>query len=247
MKRRKLSRAAVGFAGLIALVVVLMLANSLRPSPRIELPSQEEEGVQSEESSSGDGLTVVEIRPDTVQAAVATLERPETYQRELVVQQFWDNGSGTMENTVTVSGGWTRVDQTLARDRVRHSVTDGRMTYIWYNSQRTVYAAQAGEISADMEQAIPTYEDVLDLPVEEISAANYQTLSNMNCIYVETAADAYGYVLKYWVSVDSGLLVAAEKLLDGETVYRMWETSADLDPTIESEFTLPDGTDLLAN
>ena len=247
MKRRKLSRAAVGFAGLIALVVVLMLANSLRPSPRIELPSQEEEGVQSEESSSGDGLTVVEIRPDTVQAAVATLERPETYQRELVVQQFWDNGSGTMENTVTVSGGWTRVDQTLARDRVRHSVTDGRMTYIWYNSQRTVYAAQAGEISADMEQAIPTYEDVLDLPVEEISAANYQTLSNMNCIYVETAADAYGYVLKYWVSVDSGLLAAAEKLLDGETVYRMWETSADLDPTIESEFTLPDGTDLLAN
>lgn len=247
MKRRKLSRAAVGFAGLIALVVVLMLANSLRPSPEIELPSQEDEGMQSEENSSGDGLTVVEIRPDTVQAAVATLERPETYRRELVVQQFWDNGSGTMENTVTVSGGWTRVDQTLARDRVRHSVTDGRMTYIWYNSQRTVYAAQAGEISADMEQAIPTYEDVLDLPVEEISAANYQTLSNMNCIYVETAADAYGYVLKYWVSVDSGLLVAAEKLLDGETVYRMWETSADLNPTIGSEFTLPDGTDLLAD
>lgn len=247
MKRRKLSRAAVGFAGLIALVVVLMLANSLRPSPEIELPSQEDEGMQSEENSSGDGLTVVEIRPDTVQAAVATLERPETYRRELVVQQFWDNGSGTMENTVTVSGGWTRVDQTLARDRVRHSVTDGRMTYIWYNSQRTVYAAQAGEISADMEQAIPTYEDVLDLPVEEISAANYQTLSNMNCIYAETAADAYGYVLKYWVSVDSGLLVAAEKLLEGETVYRMWETSADLNPTIGSEFTLPDGTDLLAD
>lgn len=247
MKCRKLSRAAVGFAGLIALVVVLMLINSLRPSPEIELPSQEEEGMQSEENSSGDGLTVVEIRPDTVQAAVATLERPETYRRELVVQQFWDSGSGTMENTVTVSGGWTRVDQTLARDRVRHSVTDGRMTYIWYNSQRTVYEAQAGEISADMEQAIPTYEDVLDLPMEEISAANYQTLSNMNCIYVETAADAYGYVLKYWVSVDSGLLVAAEKLLDGETVYRMWETSADLNPTIGSEFTLPDGTDLLAN
>lgn len=247
MKRRKLSRAAVGFAGLIALVVVLMLINSLRPSPEIELPSQEEEGMQSEENSSGDGLTVVEIRPDTVQAAVATLERPETYRRELVVQQFWDSGSGTMENTVTVSGGWTRVDQTLARDRVRHSVTDGRMTYIWYNSQRTVYEAQTGEISADMEQAIPTYEDVLDLPMEEISAANYQTLSNMNCIYVETAADAYGYVLKYWVSVDSGLLVAAEKLLDGETVYRMWETSADLNPTVGSEFTLPDGTDLLAN
>ena len=68
----------------------------------------------------------------------------------------------------------------------------------------------------------------------------------MNCIYVETAADAYGYVLRYWVSVDTGLLVAAEKQLDGETVYRMWETSSELDPIIETEFTLPDGTDLLA-
>ena len=97
-----------------------------------------------------------------------------------------------------------------------------------------------------MEQAIPTYEDVLELPVEEIAAANYQTLSDMNCIYVETAADAYGYVLRYWVSVDTGLLVAAEKQLDGETVYRMWETSSELDPIIETEFTLPDGTDLQA-
>ena len=82
--------------------------------------------------------------------------------------------------------------------------------------------------------------------LEEIAAANYQTLSDMNCIYVETAADAYGYVLRYWVSVDTGLLVAAEKQLDGETVYRMWETSSELDPIIETEFTLPDGTDLLA-
>ena len=246
MKRRRLDRAAIGFAGLIALVVVLRLVNSLRPSPGIVLPSEKDEGVQSGEDDGEGSLSVVEIRPDTVQAAVATLVRPESYRREVVVQQFWDSGSGTLENTVTVSGGWTRVDQTLARDRVRHSITNGESTYIWYNSQRTVYAAEAGEITADMEQAIPTYEDVLELPVEEIAAANYQTLSDMNCIYVETAADAYGYVLRYWVSVDTGLLVAAEKQLDGETVYRMWETSSELDPIIETEFTLPDGTDSLA-
>ena len=242
MKRRKLSRAAVGFAGLIALVVVLMLANSLRPSPRIELPSQEEEGVQSEESSSGDGLTVVEIRPDTVQAAVATLERPETYQRELVVQQFWDNGSGTMENTVTVSGGWTRVDQTLARDRVRHSVTDGRMTYIWYNSQRTVYAAQAGEISADMEQAIPTYEDVLDLPVDAIAATGYEEQGGLSCICVETAADELGYRQRYWISVDSGLLVCSETLEGEQTVYRMSSYAVERPVPAGTQFALPDGT-----
>lgn len=106
MKRRRLGRAAIGFAGLIALVVVLMLVNSLRPSPGIVLPSEKDEGVQSGEDDGEGSLSVVEIRPDTVQAAVATLVRPESYRREVVVQQFWDSGSGTLENTVTVSGGW---------------------------------------------------------------------------------------------------------------------------------------------
>jgi len=73
MKRRRLGRAAIGFAGLIALVVVLMLVNSLRPSPGIVLPSEKDEGVQSGEDDGEGSLSVVEIRPDTVQAAVATL------------------------------------------------------------------------------------------------------------------------------------------------------------------------------
>mgnify|MGYP000714175573 CR=1 FL=1 len=89
MKRRRLGRAAIGFAGLIALVVVLMLVNSLRPSPGIVLPSEKDEGVQSGEDDGEGSLSVVEIRPDTVQAAVATLVRPESYRREVVVQQWY--------------------------------------------------------------------------------------------------------------------------------------------------------------
>lgn len=117
MKRRRLGRAAIGFAGLIALVVVLMLVNSLRPSPGIVLPSEKDEGVQSGEDDGEGSLSVVEIRPDTVQAAVATLVRPESYRREVVVQQFWDSGSGTLENTVTVSSVWSTRVQPLTRSR----------------------------------------------------------------------------------------------------------------------------------
>ena len=47
---------------------------------------------------------------------------------------------------------------------------------------------------------------------------------------------------RYWVSVDTGLLVAAEKLSGKETVYRMWQTAIDLVPVFTDEFTLPDGT-----
>jgi hypothetical protein len=142
-----------------------------------------------------------------------------------------------------VRNGWTRLDRTLVDGRVRHTLTDGETTYIWYNSERTVYTASAGEITADMEQSIPTYEEILLLSADTIAAADYRTLGEgVNCIYTETAEDTEGEALRYWVSVDTGLLVAAEKLLDGETVYRMWETAIELSPSMTEEFTLPDGT-----
>ena len=46
-------------------------------------------------------------------------------------------------------------------------------------------------------------------------------VSDVRCIYVETAEDEWGYAQRYWVSVDTGLLVVAERLQKGETVYRM--------------------------
>lgn len=244
MKKRRISRAATGFVVLVVLVIALMLSNTLRSSPRIVLPEETETPGQTEENPSlgGDALTVVAVTPDTVQAAIETLARPETYRRSIKVQQFWSGGSGTVEATVTVSGAWTRVDRTLSEDRVRHTVTDGEITYIWYNNERELFAAPAGSITADVEQAIPTYEDILALPVEEIAAADYQVIFGVNCICVETTEDKAGYMLRYWVSLDNGLLMAAEKLQAGETVYRMWQTDEDLAPTIGQEFTLPDGT-----
>ena len=47
--------------------------------------------------------------------------------------------------------------------------------------------------------------------------------------------------------MEAGLLVAAEKLLGEETVYRMWQTSEEFSPVIDREFTLPDGTDVLVD
>lgn len=244
MKKRRISRAATGFVVLVVLVIALMLSNTLSSSPRIVLPEETETVGETAESPSvdGDTLAVVSVTPDTVQAAIATLARPETYRRSITVQQFWNGGSGTVEATVTVSGAWTRVDRTLSEDRIRHTVTDGETTYIWYNSEREVYMAPAGSITADVEQSIPTYEDILALPVEKIAAADYQVVSGVNCICVETTEDEAGYLLRYWVSLDSGLLMAAEKLQAGETVYRMWQTGEELAPVIDQEFTLPDGT-----
>ncbi len=245
MDKRKLNRITAVFLTLLVLVVAFMLSGSFRRTTRVVLPQESQQGGQIPgfPGDSTDTLTVVAVAPDTVQAAIETLVRPEQYRQTVSVQQFWSGGNGTTETTAAVLAPWSRLDRQLADSRQRHILTNGETTYIWYNSEQSALRLPTGSITADMEQSIPTYEDVLQLPVETISAADYRTIGDqVSCIYVETAADAAGYTLRYWVSVDTGLLVAAEKLSGQETVYRMWQTDIDLAPVFTEEFTLPDGT-----
>ena len=73
----------------------------------------------------------------------------------------------------------------------------------------------------------------------------FRVSSDVNCIYVETVQDPEGYTQRYWVSVETGLLVASERLLEGETIYRMASLTADLSTPSTDRFILPDGTVLL--
>ena len=245
MDKRNLKWITWGAVILTVLIVAAMLMDTLRRPGQITLPDPDavENQTTGDAVTEGNALSVVEVRPDTVQAAIATLSRPEVYRRTVTVEQFWEGGSGKYEIAVTVNAPWTRTDRTMPDGRVRHTITGSDTVYIWYNNERAVYMAPVGDVSADMEQSIPTYEDVLDLPVEDITLADYRTISEVNCIYVE--AQQGGYLLRYWVSVDTGLLVASEKLAEGETVYRMGSLTMDqTEPALE-EFTLPDGTILM--
>ncbi len=88
---------------------------------------------------------MVAVTPETVQTAIATLHRPgQAYRRVIRVEQLWDGGSGSFETTVTVSGRWTRTDRSLSDGQVRHTITDGEITYIWYGSESSVYSACGG-------------------------------------------------------------------------------------------------------
>lgn len=162
------------------------------------------------------------------------------------MEYLWNSDSGTAEMTTAVLNGWTRVDRTLADGQTRHVITDGTVSYIWYNEESDFHTGASADISADAEQAIPTYEEILALPPETITQADYRTVSDVRCIYVETAEDEWGYTQRYWVSVDTGLLVVAERLYDGEPVYRMAALTVDQSIPSTYDFTLPDGTILVA-
>lgn len=245
MDRRWLNRITIIFLAMTVLVIALMLSGTLGRPSHITLPASGPSSGQTSGNEGAAALTVVEVAPETVQAAIATLFRPAEYRRTVTVEQFWNGGSGSYEITAAASGGWTRTDRALPGGRVRHAVTDGETTYIWYDNEVIVQTVAAGDISADNEQTIPTYEDILELPVDSITVADYRVISGVNCIYVETEEDDTGYALRYWVGVDTGLLAAAERLLEGETVYRMAALALDQSLPTAGDFTLPDGTELL--
>ncbi|WP_213543894.1 hypothetical protein [Pusillibacter faecalis] len=241
MDRRKLSWITWVFVVLTVLVLVMMLMDTLHGPDGMVLPDTSTTSGQTGEIPTPDGaLAVVEVSPSTVQAAVETLARPEAYRRTVTVEQFWSGGSSSYEIAMAVSGPWTRTDRTMPDGRVRHTITGPEDVYIWYNNEAAVYTSPVGDITADHELPIPTYEDILSLDVESIIAADYRTISNVACIYAE--AQTGEYTLRYWIGVDSGLLVAAEKLLGDETVYRMLSLTVDQTEPTAAEFTLPDGT-----
>ena len=223
---------------LIVLVILFMLRGSLRGPARVVLPDETQTG---ESGLMSDAIDRIEVRPDTVQSAIETLVRPQQYSRSVYIERYYSGGSAVQQTEVFVSGGWTRLDTPLPGGEVRHVISDGKTSYIWYGSSKEYYSGAAA-LSADEEQSIPTYEDILTLDVQRIALADYRLLETTDCIYVETVPDDGGYTERYWVSLGSGLLVAAEKVCADEVVYRMAALALDTETVKEDAFTLPDGT-----
>ena len=119
-------------------------------------------------------------------------------------------------------------------------VGDGKLR-LWYAGDQTWQETEAEDVTADLAQRIPTYEDVLDVDPQTISDAGYEEKNGSNCIFVAVKRD--GRVTDhYWISTDTGLLCAAETYESGRKVYEMGEDrfSAPLEEGMV--FSLPDGT-----
>jgi len=243
MRKWRVTPIGAAFVALVLLVLLFVLRGALHRQERVvlqqETASGEDSGLSLDDSSAGR----VTVRPDTVQSAVATLARPARYTRAITIERYYALGSGVDSITVSVDGAWTRADIETAGGELSHTVTNGEKTWLWYGSGKE-YFESAASFSADEEQGIPTYEDILRLDEKRIASADYRLLDTVDCIYVETAADALGYVERYWVSVSDGLLCAAEKLNGGEVVYRMAGMTVDTAAPGTDAFTLPDGTKL---
>lgn len=238
---------------LITVVILVAVFSSFGLSlfsggtPQVTLPTASPSASGSALPSGAPGTggdLLVEVTPQTVQNIVAeTLTRPESYYREVTLETFWgESGSASVTARVWVDKGWTRVDSPLFDGTVEHTIVGEGQRYRWYNDERECFQTNAGEADADLMQRIPTYEDILALDTDAITATGYEEKGGMNCIYVEVAEDELGYLERYWVSVERGLLVAAETVKGEQTVLRVSAYSVEIPVRSGNVFTLPDGT-----
>ena len=252
MDKKDMTRIGVGVAILLVLAVLGSFALRILASdtPDLVLPTI---SVSGSDSSGGDdpfegNVLRVDVTVDTVQNVIATLARPDSYAQELSMETFWPDekesdgqASAVTQSKVWVNQGYVRIDLTLPSGRSAHRIVAGDVVYLWADGERDYAALPADERSADLEQRIPTYEDVLKVPLGEIVDAGYQQKDAANCIYVAVKASPMGYEEKYWVCVETGLLVAAETWNEDQLIYRMRQDRISV-PGEGGAFFLPDGT-----
>jgi len=255
--KKDMTRLGVGIAVVLAVAILASFAVRIFASdtPPLVLPP---ETVPSSSPGPEDGdpfagnVLRVDVTVDSVQSVIATLARPVSYSREVTLETFWaDAGEedgracAVTQSQVWAEGAYTRIDMTLSTGRTCHRLVAGDTLYLWYDNESEYASLPADGRSADVEQHIPTYEDVLGLSPEEITDAGYEQVGEVSCIFVEVDSNAMGYRERFWVSVDNGLLVAAETWNGDSLIYRM----SGLHVTIPGEggaFLLPDGTDVRA-
>lgn len=228
--------------GTLLLVMLLFAQHMLRERSVITLPERPADADSSGDSSTPESLNVLRITPETVQAAVATLSRPASYQRSQAVILYWEGGKSTTTAQVAVKNGITRIDMSLPDGSVSHTLLTADRLAVWYDDEKDWSVLRADQISSDALQRMPTYETVLELSTSSIIQAEFCQLAGVYCIYIVTAPDADGYSESYWISVQSGLLYAAERTCNGNVVYRFSATEPDKDAPDEARFLLPDGS-----
>ena len=229
------------------LIVTALFASFGRNLFFIQFPSvslAEVEDSSSSHTSSPEQeqeLWRIDVTPETVQSILSTLNRPESYYRELSVETLWDGGSSTIYVQHWVDQDYSHIRQVLPSGVVRHDLSDLTTNYFWYEGNEQTFSISMEEQTTDLNQHIPTYETVLSLDPSMILSANYEMKNGYACVSV-TVQRTQSCMEQYWVSTEHGLLMGAEQKLDGQLVYRMTGYTSVTTPCPSSaSFALPDG------
>ncbi len=233
-------RLIYGILAAVVLIIAAVLISTFGPSnqtPSITLPSPTANGNSSEPNADTNSL---DVTADTVCSALKILNRAENYSRIYTVKTLWDGGES--EDNISVWQKGSSIRMTISsNNRNKNILVLGTDLYIWYDDSVGVLKSsldEGGYAQADSFARLITYEELFEISPENITDAGYVNKLNEPCIFAEYTSSG-NYVNRVYVSANSGLLVASEKLKDGKTVISMTTSSTDLSTPPDSIFDVP--------
>ncbi len=238
MKKKNILAALAAAVAVIIICFVLFRRESSGQEIVVALPTAEP--VESEPAQSPAGESFADITPDTVQAAIAALSRPESYSRTVTVNYCYDGGESSTGLYSWVDGDRTRIRVQLETDSENILIT-GSTLYIWYDSiPAQVYSGPvSNSLEADQWLRCLSYEDLLELPETDIFTASYELYNGESCIYVEYDSGELDYTNCVYISTVTGLLMAAETYDVTGLIYSMSSGTVSLSTPDEGMFIPP--------
>ncbi|NLH00824.1 MAG: hypothetical protein GX488_02785 [Clostridiales bacterium] len=235
-------RLIYGFAAAVVILVAAVIIKLCTPSGtshNINLPSPVGEDSSGLENS---GIKRVEVTADTVQSALQTLKRAENFSRTYKIKDYWDSGESESTLNMWQKGENIRISISQ-KNTVKNILIRGNDLYIWYSGSSDVFSAKLTESSAAAEadrfSRLVTYEEILNIPRENILSAGYAEQAGQPCIFAEYKSGDLGYVNQIYVSVDSGLLVSLNRYDGNKLIYSMVSVSTELSTPSEDVFEIP--------
>ena len=222
--------------------LVFLLAPGRQPAtPDVHLPTpQPAESTAPTAPQSAEGSQIIAVSPETVQTALATLRRSDSYSRSLTIQDYWSGGGRVRTVQVWARGDNLRLAVTTAGDRApaqENILIRGEEKWIWYADSARVYHGPALAGDEDAYQTSLTYEALLSADAEDILAADYRPYAELDCIFVQWRDG--DYVSELFIDPETGLLMG-ERRYDGDIlIYTMDSSVPDLTTPDENVFNAP--------
>ena len=228
----------------IGLAAALLWPAGKRGEHTIVLPESGSLGVELEDSREQYNKRIVsEITIDrkTIQSAVGTLSRPQSYTYEAKAIFTLSGRQTTMTAHGAVRNGTSRTTQTLTGGVTKNTILSGQDVYIWGEDSQSFYKGAAGDFTSDELAAIPTYENLLALTSEQVTGGGVVEYEGETCLFAECENSAAATVDRYTINVRTGLLVAYDSYQDGQQVVGI-TVVPDVDSEVTDDwFTLPSG------
>ena len=225
---------------LLAAAAFLIITYSQKDNSHVvSLPSP---AAESSGGFLGDSVDRIEVTPETVKTVLGTLSRPESFTRSYTIKSVWSGGQSEEALSYWQSGKNVRLSITKNKT-VRNILVRGSDLYVWYDGSSGIFKSKLSEsaVSGEVDRfsRLITYEEIKDVPQENIRDAYYIDKAGQPCIYVEYKSGTLNYVNQLYIAIDTGLLVSASKYDGGKLIYSMDSFSPELSTPSESVFDIP--------